>query len=139
MHPNRAGAVAGSLSETVFWGGRTARVARHAFTFWEPSAARPSTLLSQTRKATVAEPALRDHWQRDIHACSESTLSHPEKLRNEKSHPRCANPVDVEDSLWKGAEKVGEIGDPRVISVRIGTKSLRVQRGRAAIYGRVKA
>jgi hypothetical protein len=61
-------------------------------------------------RATAAEPALRDHWQRDIHACSESTLSHPEKLRNQKARPRCANPVDVADCLWKGAQKVEEIG-----------------------------
>ena len=68
-----------------------------------------STLLTQTRKATVAEPALRDHWQRDIHACSESTVSHPETLRNHYSRPRCANPVDDEDCLWKEAEKVEKI------------------------------
>jgi hypothetical protein len=55
-------------------------------------------------KETAAEPALRDHWQRDIHACSESTFSHRETLRNEKSQPRCANPVDDENCLWKSAE-----------------------------------
>jgi hypothetical protein len=60
--------------------------------------------------ATAAEPALRDHWQRDIHACSESTLSHPEKLRNQKAQAGCANPVDVADCLWKSAEKMEEIG-----------------------------
>jgi hypothetical protein len=60
-------------------------------------------------KAPAAEPALRDHWQRDIHACSDCTFSHPETVRNQKSHPRCANPVDDEDCLWKGAEKMGEI------------------------------
>ena len=61
-------------------------------------------------RATAAEPALRDHWQRDIHACSESTLSHPEPLRNEKSQARCANPVDDVDCLWKKAEKKEKIG-----------------------------
>ena len=61
-------------------------------------------------EATAAEPALRDHWQRDIHACSESTLSHPETLRNQKSQARCANPVDDENCLWKFAEKVEKTG-----------------------------
>ncbi len=74
-------------------------------------------------EATAAEPALRDHWQRDIHACSESTLSHPETLRNHKLHTRCANPVDVEDCLWKGAEKVEEIRDTRSRMVRGGDRS----------------
>jgi len=69
-------------------------------------------------RATAAEPALRDHWQRDIHACSESTLSHPETLRNHNSRPRCANPVDVEDCLWKEAENGGEI---RKCSVKDGS------------------
>jgi hypothetical protein len=73
-------------------------------------------------RATAAEPALRDHWQRDIHACSESTLSHPEPLRNQKAHARCANPVDDVDCLWKSAEKMGIICGSRVIMVCIRTK-----------------
>ena len=64
---------------------------------------------SKCPKATAAEPALRDHWQRDIHACSESTLSHPQTVRNQKSRPRCANPVDDENCLWKLAENAEEI------------------------------
>jgi hypothetical protein len=59
---------------------------------------------------TAAEPTLRDHWQRDSHACSESTLSHLRSCSNKKSPVGCANPVEDETSLWKIAEKVEEIG-----------------------------
>src|SRR5947209_5458573 len=45
--------------------------AHDAFTLWEPLGNSPSALLPQALGKTVAEPALRDHWQRDCHACSD--------------------------------------------------------------------
>lgn len=47
----------------------------------------------------------RNHWQRNVHACSESTFSHPRDLSKKSLRPGCANPVDDESSLWKELEK----------------------------------
>jgi hypothetical protein len=52
---------------------------------------------------------LHDHWQRNLHACSDGTFSHFVPGINEKSQARCANPVDDGTSLWKGMEKEEEI------------------------------
>ena len=103
--------------------------ARNAFTFGEPQqfvprhcsrrpvwlAVRepfgPFTKLSdppwQALRKTAAEPALRDHWQRDVHACSESTVADLETFHNRKLLRRCAKPVDENSSLWKMAENRG--------------------------------
>jgi hypothetical protein len=51
---------------------------------------------------------LHDHWQRNLHACSDGTFSHFALGINEKSRVRCANPVDDGTSLWKGKEKAAE-------------------------------
>jgi len=52
---------------------------------------------------------LHDHWQRNLHACSDGTFSHFVLGINEKSRARCANPVDDGTSLWKGMEKAEEM------------------------------
>lgn len=52
---------------------------------------------------------LHDHWQRNLHACSDGTFSHFVPGINGKSRARCANPVDDGSSLWKGTEKAEEI------------------------------
>ena len=56
-------------------------------------------------RKTAAEPALRDHWQRVIHACSDCTFSHGEAFINSKVRPRCAKPVEAVTCLWMVAEK----------------------------------
>ena len=61
---------------------------------------------------TAAEPTLRDHWQRDVHACSENTFAYLENIHNQKSLFCCAKPVDSETCLWKVAEKADEISGP---------------------------
>ena len=107
--------------------------ARNAFTFGEPQQFvprhcsrrpvwlavyelfSPFTKLSdppwQALRKTAAEPALRDHWQRDVHACSESTFADLETFHNRKSLSRCAKPVDDESCLWKLAENADEISE----------------------------
>jgi len=55
---------------------------------------------------------LRDHWQRDVHACSENTFAHLENIHNRKSLCCCAKAVDGETCLWKMAEKADEISVP---------------------------
>jgi hypothetical protein len=89
-----------------------------AFTLWEPLGNSPSTLLSQALGKTVAEPALRDHWQRDVHACSESTFSHSEFSINKNSWRVCAKAVDDGSSLWKMAENLEKIQDRRSKCIR---------------------
>jgi hypothetical protein len=66
-----------------------------------------------TLEQTAAEPALRDHWQRDVHACSDCTFSHSEIVRNKNAPGRCAKPVDEKTCLWKLAENAGNI--PKLI------------------------
>jgi hypothetical protein len=84
-------------SEEAATPGSPATLAR----FWEPQ--------QFTLGPTAAEPALHDRWQRDVHACSESTFSHSELFINKKSRHICAKAVDDETSLWKVAEKVEKI------------------------------
>jgi len=62
---------------------------------------------------------LRDHWQRDVHACSENTFAYLENIHNQNSLHCCAKPVDGETCLWKRAEKADEISVP----VRAGQKT----------------
>jgi len=69
---------------------------------------------------TAAEPTLRDHWQRDVHACSENTFAYLENFHNRNSLHCCAKPVDGETCLWKMAEKADEISAP----VRAGKKTV---------------
>jgi hypothetical protein len=70
--------------------------------------ARLGNLSSLPSGQLLQNHALRDHWQRDVHACSESTFSHSELSINRKSRHVCAKAVDDETSLWKVAEKVEE-------------------------------
>lgn len=70
---------------------------RNACTLWEPLGNSPSR--------TAAEPALRDHWQRIVHACSDCNVSHSGIFSNKKSRVTCAKTVDVMTCLWKGTEK----------------------------------
>jgi len=68
----------------------------------------PSKLLGKT----AAEPTLRDHWQRDVHACSENTFAYLQNIHNRNLLFCCAKPVDGETCLWKMAEKADEISVP---------------------------
>jgi hypothetical protein len=61
--------------------------------------------LDSSPSRTAAEPALRDHWQRDVHACSDCNVSHREYLSNRKPNTGCAKTVDARTCLWKGKEK----------------------------------
>ena len=58
---------------------------------------------------TAAEPALRDHWQRVIHACSDCTFSRGAVFINSKVRPSCAKAVEDGTCLWMVAEKRGVI------------------------------
>jgi hypothetical protein len=51
----------------------------------------------------------RNHWQRNVHACSDCNFSHSRVFGNQKSHLGCAKTVEAASSLWKMAEKVAEI------------------------------
>lgn len=67
----------------------------------------PSKLLGKA----AAEPTLRNHWQRDVHACSENTFAYLQNIHNRNLLFCCAKPVDGETCLWKMAEKADEIYD----------------------------
>jgi len=54
---------------------------------------------------------LRNHWQRDVHACSENTFAYLQNIHNRNLLFCCAKPVDGETCLWKMAEKADEIYD----------------------------
>lgn len=119
-HSYRALPVAVPPCETVSEEAATPRVARNACTFREPLRRLILSILLRgtplgrhpqpTLRKTAAEPALRDHWQRVIHACSDCTFSRWRSFINSKVRRSCAKPVEDGTSLWMVAEKGEVIG-----------------------------
>jgi hypothetical protein len=91
-------------------------VDRFGLPFANLSARQPSFQIRRGKLLgkTAAEPTLRDHWQRDVHACSENTFTYLDNFHNRNSLHYCAKPVDGETCLWKRAEKADEILDAKV-------------------------